>query len=381
MKAVPGESATRLGYRPALDGVRAVAILAVLAFHLSGDITAPVVRGGFLGVDIFFVLSGFLITTLLLEEQAVSGSISLGRFYARRALRLFPALFVVVTVWVAYALTLGPAAAVRHSLWETFAALTYWNDWLRSFVHWPDTGLTHTWSLSIEEQFYVLWPLVLIALVPLRRWRTLAAVTVAGALASAIWRASLWESDESVTRLYHALDTRADTLLVGCLLAVVLYTRGASALRSPIRWAAPAALVLVVAALTQSLMTSKLYYAGGFTVFAAAVAVLIAYAVIDDGSLLARLLRLGPLVWLGRISYGLYLWHWPILVMLRDHVDRTRYVAPLAFVLTLAAAALSHRFVESPFLRLKGRLSVPQADAAPTQPREAVDTGVPSPGA
>ncbi|MCM3926303.1 acyltransferase, partial [Frankia sp. AiPs1] len=210
----------RGGRNPALDGVRALAVLCVLVFHMDS------LPGGYLGVDVFFVLSGFLITGQLLAERDRTGGVSLGRFYLRRAYRLLPAFWVLALVGLTAVVLLGIGTAGERSefLDSLAASALYVNNYFQVVRQSTGAGwLGHTWSLSLEEQFYLLWPLVLVALC---RWpwvaRRLPVVLLGGAAGVALWRNALVTSGAPGTRTYFALDTRADALLVGCALAAWL---------------------------------------------------------------------------------------------------------------------------------------------------------------
>ncbi|MGI8547896.1 MAG: acyltransferase family protein, partial [Gemmatimonadaceae bacterium] len=200
-------NATRaaLGYRPELDGLRAVAVLGVMVFHSGVALT-----GGFLGVDMFFVLSGFLITALLMEEWQTGGSISLRAFYARRAIRLLPALLGVLAVlWLAV-LFLGDRFKTSPAIMlsTTGYTLGYMANWVMALHldEWP-TPLGHFWSLAVEEQFYLIWPVLLVTALTLRapRWLPIAALSVA-ILAIGAWRAWLWRSGAGFDRVFYATD-------------------------------------------------------------------------------------------------------------------------------------------------------------------------------
>src|SRR5215217_4061345 len=207
----------RLGYRPALDGLRGIAILAVLAFHTHHIFGSSILNGGNAGVDIFFVLSGFLITALLLEEWQTSGEISLRGFYWRRVLRLVPALLVVLVSLYLFAdvfLPIGEAGATRRSIPVAFL---YASDVGLAFFQLRLGSLQHTWSLAMEEHFYLAWPLFLIAALKLGASRKrLVVITLSLAVASAIHRAVLHQLGALPVRTYYGIDTRADALLIGC---------------------------------------------------------------------------------------------------------------------------------------------------------------------
>ncbi len=323
--------------------------------------------GGGPGVTVFFTLSGFLITALLLEERRATGRVDLGRFYARRGLRLLPALTVCLTV-------VGVVLVVRNeSLSGVWLAALYVAN-LAPALGERLPYLSHTWSLSLEEQFYVVWPLTLLLLTRThKRWPVLA-VTAAGVVACAALR--IFVDSEAVlaeappVRAGYFMLWRADALLVGCLLALVL----GLALRVPrrvVRGAGAVGIVVVLAASTQA--TSDLYFHTWFTVVPLATAAILLWLLVEP-SALSRALTFAPLRYTGRISYGLYLWHFPIFQLLKPELRGLPGVAELAVVtaLSYAAAAVSFRIIEQPFLRLKRRFA-PGRSARPAR----VDGGQP----
>jgi peptidoglycan/LPS O-acetylase OafA/YrhL len=328
-----------LGHRAALDGVRALSVLAVMGFHC---LLFP--GGGFLGVDVFFVLSGFLITNLLLEERDATGRLDLRRFYMRRARRLLPPLLVAVAGFLAIA-AVADADNYRTDVVDALAGATYLSNVLiATSSHWAD-GVRHLWSLAAEEQFYLVWPPLLIAARTLSR-RTLT-LAVTGMLV-AMWadRIALTLAHASQRRLYFAPDTSLDPIVLGCLLA--LLHRGGHLERAytrplvrralvPLSAAAAGGLVLVVPS-----TDPRWLYLWGLPLFGVATAVLLGLVVANRESLWARSLERGGLPALGRISYGVYLWH-PILLY-AAHVPAVASI-PAA----IAAAAASHRLVEQRF--------------------------------
>jgi peptidoglycan/LPS O-acetylase OafA/YrhL len=356
--------ATTFGYSAALDGVRAFAVTAVVLFHAG----VAGLNGGFLGVDAFFVLSGFLITSLLLAEHARHGAIKLTAFWARRARRLLPALLLVllaVAVAGHYFLISDDLALLRV---DSLAALGYVANWrmiYRGTGYFAATAtpspLQHTWSLGIEEQFYLIWPLLLaglLAWLAVRRARwVLLAFCVVGAVASELLAAHFYNPDD-VDRAYFGTDSRAQALLIGAALAVILARRPdvpESRHRGASRHLVLGGLALAGAAVTVWLWhyadgTVRWMYDGGFTLAAVAVALVIAHAVVNPRSPTAWVLALPPLVWLGRISYGVYLWHWPMFEFV--DADRTGLhgyaLLAVRLAATLGIAALSFYLVESP---------------------------------
>ena len=368
VRVAPRRHGARSKGIPALDGVRAVAVALVLAGH--GGI--PGVSGGFLGVDVFFVLSGFLITSLLLDEQGRTGRIALAGFWIRRARRLLPALIVMVLAVVAARALFPPeaTATLRDNAVAAFFWVANWafvaqrTDYFSQGT--PPSPLQHTWSLGVEEQYYLLWPLLLIAVVAVvgarARWAVFALAT-AGAVGSAA-AAILMASDPGVNRVYFGTDTRAQALLVGAAAAALLVrdwsvlTAGGTLIRTRWRrWVAGGLSVLglaMLAALARFATGSAGDFRAGLLLAVAVAAVLVVAPVaLDQGGFVARALAWRPLVWLGAISYGVYLWHWPIFLALNG--ERTGWSGWRLFALrcaaTVAVAAASWWLLEQPIRR------------------------------
>ncbi|MEU4215658.1 acyltransferase family protein [Actinoplanes sp. NPDC026623] len=349
-----------MSYHPALDGVRALSVAAVLLFH--GGVGA--LGGGFLGVDAFFVLSGFLITSLLLAEQQRSGRIDLPAFWARRARRLLPALLLVLAVVVVIGHWTLPAEELPALRLDVLAAIAYVANWRmlsRGGGYFAETAgpsaVQHTWSLGIEEQFYLCWPLLVVALLVLARRHGRAVLLVvcgAGAAGSALAAARLFEA-AGVDRAYYGTDTRAMALLAGAALAVALTGRTADTETWPMTGRLLGVLAGAGAGVTGWLWVNAdgadpWLYPGGFAAAALAVVAVLAHAVMCPRSPTARLLAVAPLVWLGRISYGVYLWHWPLFQWL--NAERVDLTGPGLLAArcgaTLAVATASYLLVEQP---------------------------------
>ncbi len=392
---------------PGLDGLRAVAVLAVIAYH-AGLGWLP---GGFLGVDVFFVISGFLITTLLLSERERLGHIRLRAFWMRRARRLLPALFLLLGATLTIAVLVAPDELARLR-GDTLAALGYVTNWyliLRQQSYFESAGrpspLLHLWSLAVEEQFYVLWPLALVAGMALFRRRGMLVATIAGAAASAALMAVLYVPDADPSRVYYGTDTHAVGLLVGAALALAwtpgtrpaagdtpgaglevaptahAESRGdaAAAPDSPLAADGPASPsaprpslarafralrmapwldavgIAGLAALAAAFIWLDEYepflYQGGFLLLGLTTAAIIVAAVHPRGRVGTRLLDRQPLRWIGERSYGIYLWHWPIFTFTRPQLDLPLDPLPdlaLRLALTLVAAEASYRFLETP---------------------------------
>ena len=356
-----GADERSLPYQPALDGLRALAVTAVLAYH-AGLTWA---RGGFLGVDAFFVLSGYLITSLLIVEWRNTGTIDLPAFWARRARRLLPALFLLLVGIAGYALVFAEPEELDKLRNASLATLGYVANWQLAFSGESyfdqfslPSPLRHTWSLAIEEQWYLIWPLLFVLLLRLGRSSlavlfTASLVMIAG---SALLMAWLYDPGADPSRIYYGTDTRAQSLLVGAVLAMLLAWHG------PLR-ASAARLLLQLTALAGAIFTGWLWvsasddssflYQGGLLVSAIAIAAVIAAVVQPQRGPLGRLLSLSPLRGLGRISYGVYLWHWPVYLVLTP--VRTGWhgygLLAVQVAVTLALAIASYYVIENPVRR------------------------------
>jgi peptidoglycan/LPS O-acetylase OafA/YrhL len=360
-------------YVPALDGVRALAVLAVVCLHAG----FPWASWGFLGVDVFFVLSGFLITALLLAEHAETGTISLANFYRRRALRLFPSLIAVLVVVGLWSATLAPDDLAAQSRVGILATVFYVANWVDALTDLKLGQFQHTWSLAIEEQFYLLWPVLLAALLRRRwSWQGLALLTGGLALTSAVWKALVWNMTLSPARVYGGFDTRADALLMGCLLAILLANLPILRSRRVGYLILPIVLVFLLIAGIQSAggepvawRSSWWWNRGGFTLAAFIAALLVLLAATDSVSFLTRLLSVPPLVRLGRVSYSVYLWHYVIFKAIsHSGVALTDFEKLNWIGVSVAAATLSWVAIEQPALRHKYR----RADGSrPAPDREA----------
>ena len=343
-----------------LDGLRALAVLAVIAYHFLPRWAV----GGYVGVDVFFVISGFLITGLLVRERAIAGRISLPRFWARRARRLFPAIVLLVAACGAAALFIGGDVLVGLGS-QVVGAATFSSNWLfiaegASYFDSATPELfRNLWSLAVEEQFYLIWPglMLLLLLVPSRVVRIVLVLELAVASAIGMWL--LASADP--TRVYYGTDTHAFGLALGAAVALLLEgrflgtakPRRATRVILPILGVVGVLGILAASAFLQS--HDSLATGGGL----AAVAVLSAVAIVGattEGSWLGRALDVLPLRWIGERSYGLYLWHWPVLVLfvVALPLDSPWWVAPgAALIVTVGAAWASYRFVETP-VRVRG---------------------------
>ena len=364
----------RPAHLPQLDGLRTVAVVLVLAYHVARTEDLSFLPGGFVGVDVFFVLSGFLITTLLLREHGRTGRIDLRRFYVRRLWRLYPALILVCAVTAA-AIGLAPGVFDLEpaSPAEALVALSYGMSW------WSGLELTGgpyllglTWSLSVEEHFYLLWPLLLLAL--LRRGGGVRAVVAVAALANA-WPAVLWLTGADPDRLYYLPDSRFAQLLTGCALATLLLRRsepgGLGRLSHAFR--APAAVTALVALGVVALAghrTDAWYWLGGMQVLGLGAAAVIGHLVLHGDGRLSAALQWGPLPVLGLWSYGIYLWHLPLIRLAQPVLGDTLAVATGAALLAVPVAAVSYRLVEQPVLTWSRRPHLTPAPAVRSGQRE-----------
>ncbi len=366
IESPPDQRTSRLGYLPGLDGLRAISVLAVMAFHhyFIGGHEEGYAAGGFLGVEVFFVVSGYLITSLLLAERRETGRVSLPKFWLRRARRLLPALFVMVGVVVLYAILFLPDSIDRLRP-DTLGALTYTSNWWLIISHQSyiaEVGrpalLKHLWSLAIEEQFYLFWPpLLLLGLRNLGR-RRLLQVLLGVALASTVWMAIV--ANGSINQAYYSTTTRLSGLVLGSMMAFFfapyqIRGRPGRGVRGVLDLAGLAGLFVLFWSFGHFTFPGATQgdldvFRGGFLVVDIATLFVIA-AVVHPSADIGPLLGIRPLRWVGLRSYSIYLWHYPIFCVTRPGLDVPLHGWPLAtlrLVLTLAAAELSYRFVEVP---------------------------------
>ncbi|WP_297450038.1 acyltransferase family protein [uncultured Corynebacterium sp.] len=361
---------------PGIDGLRGLAVATVVIYHFFDN----VLPGGYIGVDIFFVLSGFLITSLLIRERAVTGRIDLKDFWLRRLRRIAPAAMFVMFISIAVAGLIGgdPAVGLSTQFLGTVFFVNNWTQIAGSQSYFADSGvqlLAHYWSLSVEEQFYLFWPLIFVALLTLKlAFRKLAAVAAVGSVVSFVWMVALYDPKVDPTRVYYGTDTHAFGLLFGAALALWLtstssraeadsWTRTEPLMRDFFGSSAQAFVVaslplifLSVVLLTMS-DTASVTYRGGL-VFASLLSVAILYLVVRGVSPVRQIFEFKPLCWLGKISFSLYLWHWPVIVLIRELLERNeamqyeKFAAVAGVALSLVLANWSFKNVETPIRRL-----------------------------
>ena len=364
-------------YLPALDGIRALAVLAVVLYH-AGALWLP---AGFLGVDVFFVVSGFLITALLVAERERAGGVELLAFWLRRARRLLPALALLLAVTTIYAVIALGDQLLTH-LREVLAATVYITNWdliLRDISYFEmfdrPSQLRHLWSLAVEEQFYLLWPIVFAVGARFLSRRALTAFVLLLAAASLGWMAHLYQPGDEPSRVYFGSDPRAFTILLGVALGLVW---------RPWRWSWPedrrslarlldlvglAGLAVVAAIMLSAHWWEAWLYPWGLLSASLGSAAIIA-AVAARRSALGRALALPPLRWLGLRSYGVYLWHWPVLLALQWEYELSGWALLAAgAALSAALAEASYRWLETPVRR--GEFWQRWRRRPPTLPRRA----------
>ena len=327
-----------LGFMPGLDGIRAIAVILVFAFHAK----VPGFTGAYIGVDVFFVLSGFLISTLLLQEIDATGTVAIRAFWRRRMVRLLPALATLVVAFLCVTPLLSEPP--KAPLLQSVASLLYFSDYLRAFTKVPDY-LGHTWSLAVEAKFYLIWPLVLIfcatRMAPEALWKTILLL----AIFATSWRLlnvqlTTWDL------VYFRADTRISGLLLGSALAAA--TRAGIRPKLPV-WMGFLPLILLPLLSREYYDVEMLLWVPLLFELATALLILV---VLQGNGLVARMLALRPIVWLGSLSYSLYLWHYPIMRVLRDEMHWTSSLL-VGVPLSVGLAWVSLQTVERWALRFR----------------------------
>lgn len=360
---------------PALDGLRGIAVLVVILCHAPPTYQ---LHGGHIGVDLFFVLSGFLITSILLNEWRSTGRISIPHFYLRRACRLFPAAFSVLLFATAAAPFIQPAEELHGRLKDAAAVLLYVFNWrlvdlyTGGVVYFHNHMLSHYWSLSVEEQFYLVWPALLLLLLRLRAPRiAMIAFFAAGIIAPAAGRALLWEHGPS-PEIYFRSDLRVDGLMWGAALAWLAHQNLIPANLEVRRYAGLvgfSALSLFLYLSQFDMVSDGSNYQWGFSLVGLLAALMIGSTIVAPHAIFSRLLGLGWLRWTGKISYGLYLWHVPAFVLTTNIPVSANTRMLIVFASTFGVAALSFRYYETPFLKLKERFGYAPPKGYESRPR------------
>jgi peptidoglycan/LPS O-acetylase OafA/YrhL len=327
-------------YNPALDGIRALAITEVIARHAFPSFFL----GWGIGVDVFFTLTGYLITQILLQHIQTTGSIDLKQFYVNRALRLMPPL------WTLLLALLIPSLLAHHwkSLMEAWAmAATYLMNFNRAFAWWPETFLGHTWSLAQQEQFYILWPLIFLLI----KGRHMARYVIGLLVVAFLWRLYLVDHGATAARIYNGLDTHLDSILVGSGLAFVSIPTRIKRYICAAWFVWPAVLAISCVSLPYASKSAQLF---GSPLTGLVAACLI---VATDQPVLQRALTTGSLIFTGRISYALYLWHYPLIdiAVQRYAFKGIALLVPVA--IAYLVATLSYFTIEAYFRNLKRRLA------------------------
>jgi peptidoglycan/LPS O-acetylase OafA/YrhL len=360
----------------ALDGVRGIAILLVFGVHTK----PPLLLGGHIGVDLFFVLSGFLITSILLQEYRRTGTIHLGYFYMRRALRLFPVLASVIVFGLLYTRIFHPEKmemTINNAMWVAGYVYNWKIIWL--FPNWLEHQwlFSHVWSLSVEEQFYIVWPVVTLSMLYFgASQRTRFAIVIAGIVLPAMFRAVLWNRDPTLAWYFNTF-LRLDGLMWGAFAAMLIDAGFLPTDRLKVHVArlAPVAFVAVVAIATREGLNSGFFYQFGFTLAGFFSAILIYCSAVSPLPWFTGLLELRPLRWIGMVSYGLYLWHIPVIIVVMELKIGPIRAMLLEAVATFAIATLSFYYYEKPFLRAKVRFAPVKkelAELAATAPTAAL---------
>ena len=346
----------RLGYRPELDGLRGIAVILVMLSH------SGIARGGFIGVDIFFVLSGFLITALLLEEYDREGHVNLKKFYIRRALRLLPALYLLLAVFAVFALVTKQGHDLTKAARSALFCFLYVADYAKALGFTTLGELGHIWSLAVEEQFYLVWPLLLICMLKLVSRRKTLGVIVLLIAGIAVQRSLLWDgSEQKATRISFAFDTRMDALLVGCAIGLLAEWGHLAVSRGGVRLLRALGLVCIAplavkAASNPGILDSRGLAYTSLLIQALLIGVVVAGVLVSPQTKVVRVLKIPALVWVGRVSYGLYLWHYLIVSVLKTLSLRYIVMLLMYFPLTVLATASSFYLLETPCLKAKKRL-------------------------
>lgn len=359
------KEAVNFKHIPALDGLRGIAVLTVMIYHVE-YLFPPLhsfVKGGFLGVDIFFVLSGFLISSILIKEYEKDGQINLKNFYVRRFFRLVPAFwtFLICLYFLGNFLLPPRQAAAIYDNNNFLFAFSYLMNWHSASNDDLAGNLNHAWSLAIEEQFYIIWSLILYkAFAENRERKQIFVWTSATILILIAWRTFRALTGTDTRILYYSTDTRIDALLIGCVTAMIyswkllpqkLYASKSFSL------AALASLATALLVLFNFSHTDKFLYCGTISVFSMSIGVIILWIITRRKSIVKLLLELKPLRWVGQISYGLYLWHFVFYEFGKKTFEAFPVQLIVGISLAFTVSATSFYLIEKPFLKLKEKFS------------------------
>lgn len=361
-------------YIRGLDGLRAIAVLIVLAYHLQ----IPFARGGLIGVTVFFVISGFLITRILLSELESAGTVNLKEFWIRRIRRLFPAIIAMLIVLI-FVSAIFNRVLFTKACQDLFSVIFCYNNWWQIFNHvsyFENAGapspLTHCWSLAIEAQFYLVYPLLLMVLFKIGKRKYIPFVTVLLTIVSAALMWIMFDPSQDPSRVYYGTDTRAFSLLFGALLAIRSQYGKQNLISCTLREKIGAVSLVGILCITGFVDGySSFFYRGGH-VLVSFLAVLVIYAVLDKRSILGAVLGLPPLKWIGERSYGIYLWHYPIILLLSGGKSAPWWLSLIEVLLTLLLSELSYRLVETPIRHGIIRKSIAFITSHPRSRRERI---------
>lgn len=348
-------------YLPGLDGIRAIAVIAIIIFHLN----PKWLPGGFLGVDTFFVISGYLIAMLLINEYEKTGTINILQFWIRRMKRLFPPVLFMILIVIQYIIFFDQSLLYQLKK-DVIAALLYISNWwyifdgLSYFESFEARPLEHLWSLAIEEQFYLLFPLILILM--LNKWskKNILLLFFVVSILSAILMSTLYDPAANVSRIYFGTDTRLQTLLLGVMCAFIwpafkLKRDAPRILVVIIDFLGFIGLIVLMYSIYKLSEHSAFLFNGGFYVLGI-FTLLIIMAAVHPSSIMSRLLGIKPLTVIGKYSYSLYLWHYPVIVLMQKHFVQGQvpiYIHISSVILTIVLAVFSYKLIERPY-RLNG---------------------------
>lgn len=353
-------------YIPAIDGLRAFAVFAVIFYHMG----FPFAKGGLLGVTVFFVISGYLITGLLTAEWESTGTVNLPQFWLRRIRRLFPAIVTVIVVMAAVFALASPLLLTKMRP-DIIPGLFWFENWwyiLRDLSYFDAVGapspLTHFWSLAIEEQFYLLWPIILLGLFKIGIGKTnIRRICLVLSVVSALAMALLYSPQGDPSRVYYGTDTRAFSLLIGAWLSFAWPSSQLSEQRARNVSASSVGMLDIVGAVAFLGILAMCIFISGFSdfmyygglVLCSILSALVIAALVHPRTILAKIAAWEPFVWIGKRSYGMYLWHFPIICLLqpRNATIIPWWIYVLEIVLTVGLSALSYHFIETP-IRTRG---------------------------